>query len=140
MKRCSVILVGLALMVPHIGIAQAGPLVLATSPATPRAGTLFRVTFAPKHPVAASERVIGRAGDEPLHFVRDSTGRFTALAAMPIDSRGLRVETGIIRADADTMGRAGGTLHRDAALVAAGQRIVSQSFRRPQRPHVRQSS
>jgi murein DD-endopeptidase MepM/ murein hydrolase activator NlpD len=105
MRRAS-IAAAASLLCAGTAFAQSGPPVLATVPATPRAGTLFRVTFAPKHPVDTSARVIGRAGDEPLHFVRDSTGRFTALAAMPIDARRLRVETGIVRAAADTMGRA----------------------------------
>lgn len=85
-------LVPLLLAGVHVGHATAStPAIfraapdVSFSPARPRQGALFTVIVRPD---GMASDVEGRVAGEPLHFERDSTGRFTALAAVPVDSIG----------------------------------------------------
>jgi len=83
----------------------AGPSVISAAPAEPKQGTLFRVTYRPKHPVDSGVEIRGKAGDQPLHFDRDPAGGFTALAPMPIAAKELTVEAWMVHGG-EAMGRA----------------------------------
>ena len=85
LKTCStVLMVAASLLVTTAGSAQTPVATPVTfEPASTVQGTLFRIIVnAPGSDVSA---VTGSAAGEPLHFERGSDGRFTALAAAPLD-------------------------------------------------------